>query len=279
MIVVERVHPFGVIHGYLTHGKIRKYKLEDAEDVLFVEPCTVYKRRRDIVFCFKLKRKRFGFGRIRMRAVYDDHERLAGFPELARDPLLGIDEIIPCNIAERSVRGDKYPDRRVIAYHTARSLLRRLFKRLRRLVPRGMHHADLSVLLRAERGRNKVPHAVYHLHFQRSARRQHHRRRLIRNELRLCGHDRTPARGLRKLVAELSPLILALHPREHRAFDKSFDKRALTRTHGARHTYHKLAVCPVGDIVIYASACHQNPPCTLAFTRRATYRRRLYSVH
>ena len=99
MIVVERIHPFGIIHGYLTHGKIREHKLEDTEDVLFVEPCTVYKRRRDIVFCFKLKRKRFGFGRIRMRAVYDDHERLAGFPELARDPLLGIDEIIPCNIA------------------------------------------------------------------------------------------------------------------------------------------------------------------------------------
>ena len=143
----------------------------------------------------------------------------------------------------------------MIAYHAPRSLLRRLGERDRLVVPRRVDEALFAVLLDAERRRHEVPHAVDEAHPKRPARGERQLRSLVRDELRLGGHHRSPARRLRERVAHFGGLRLAFDKREHRALGEALDERALARAHRADHADDELAARARRYVVVNTSVC------------------------
>ena len=121
--------------------------------------------------------------------------------------------------------------------------------------PGRMYHSWLFIFDIAQGAGDDVAHTVDHAnpHSGIVSQRQFHS--IFRDELRLCGHDRSAGGGLGQLIRGTFFPRLVLDVGDDQLFHEPFDEGGLSRTHRTDHAYINVAACTAGNVLI-DRICH-----------------------
>ena len=139
-----------------------------------------------------------------------------------------------------------------------RAELRRALEGHRLVGPWSVDHTRAVLLGIAARAVDHIAHAVNQPHPHMRIVAQIYLDSLVRDELRLGGHNRPARRRLRKLISGAHRLMLISDIGDYEVIHKSFDERRLARADGTDYADINITVCPLGDVAV--NVIHSVPP-------------------
>ena len=149
--------------------------------------------------------------------------------------------------------------------HLSRPDLRRLGKGDLVVVPGSLHKPFLPVFRVSCGAFHHKSHAVDEPHLRPDPLRKLQLRRLLRDKLRLRGHDRLPSGALREFIPGLRLFLPVRKVRKNEKFHKPLDKRRFPGAHGSHDAHIDLAARPRLDILVYMEIIHKNTPSHILF--------------
>ena len=144
--------------------------------------------------------------------------------------------------------------------HLSRPNFRRLGERDLIIVPGRLHETFLPVFRMSRSTFHHKTHTVDEPHLRPDPLRKLQLRRLLRDKLRLRGHDRLPRSTLGKLIPGLGLFLSVREVREHKKLHKPLDKCGFPSAHRSYNTHIDLSARPRLDILVYMEMIHKNTP-------------------
>ena len=194
MALFQHRHPAGNGKIQLPHRKFVEDTLQDGQQVIFLQIQAAHRQDRASVGLFQLCGQNLCLRSIRAGTVEQDDKGFAQRFQLFHHPLFGGQVVFPGDLADGAIGGDHDADGGMFADHLAGAGLCGKVKGHFLLKPRAFDHAGLLVLLVAHGSLHHIAHTVDESDAAFPATLQLERHGLLRDELRLCGHDRLSCR-------------------------------------------------------------------------------------
>ena len=246
MALFQHRHPAGNGKIQLPYRKFVEDTLQNGQQVIFLQIQTAHRQDRASVCLFQLCSQSLCLRSIRAGTVEQDDKGFAQRFQLLHHPLFGGQVVFPGDLADGAIGGDHDADGGVIPDDLAGAGFSGKVKGDLFLEPGAFDHAGLLVLLVAHGSLHHIAHTVDEPDTAFPAALQLERHGLLRDELRLCGHDRSPCRRLRQLIPGPELCVRRADGRQHQLLHKPLDEGALAGAHRPHHANQDLpaGACP-----------------------------------
>ena len=256
---VRQAHkPARHTNPHILDREFKQRRLNDARDIVAVELKAVRRDCRHAVFSLDFRLDRLCLGRGGISRVHDHDKGLVYARQLLNHTPLRVNIGAAIQVGDAAVAGHYEPDIGMVENDLFRAELRRALEGHRLVGPGGVDHTRAVLLGITARAVDHVAHAVNQPHPHMRIVAQIYLDSLVRDELRLGGHNRPARRRLRKLISGAHRLMLISDIGDYEVIHKSFDERRLARADGTDYADINITVCPLGDVAV--NVIHSVPP-------------------
>ena len=252
----QGVHPGGEEEVQLLHRELVQHPLDDVGDRVLLQLQAVDAHTRHVVPAGDVRPDGLGPLGPGLGGVEYHQEGLAQLLQLADDPLLRLQVVLPGDVGDGAVGGYHDADGGVLGNDLPGANLGGLGHGDGLGEPGGGHHPGGVVLQGAHRTGHQVAHAVDEPHLEGGPAVHGDLHRLLGDEFGLGGHDGAARAALGQFILGPLPAVDVLDARDDHGLHEPLNERGFSSPHRPHHADIDISLGSQGDILIELALFH-----------------------